>query len=106
MERVLFQEENVISNNTELLKMAICCHHNDFVNYISELGDLGFDEPFETHYFTEIIGSYNFTYLNQNCVGNEIDGKDLFYLFCKNDYYPFVDFFVRNKNDDINWETV
>lgn len=102
----LFQEENVISNNKELLKMAICCHHNDFVNYISELGNLGFDEPFETHYFTEIIGSYNFTYLNQNCVGNEIDGKDLFYLFCKNDYYPFVEFFVRNKNDDINWETV
>lgn len=100
----LFEEYYAISNHKELLKLAICCHHNDFVNYISELDDLDLNEPFEAHYFSEILNSYNFTYLNENCFGNEMDDKDLILLFCKFDYYPIVEFFVTNKCIDINWE--
>lgn len=100
----LFEEYYAISSHKELLKLAICCHHNDFVNYISELDDLDLNEPFEAHYFSEILNSYNFTYLNENCFGNEMDDKDLILLFCKFDYYPIVEFFVTNKCIDINWE--
>lgn len=100
----LFEEDYAISNHKELLKLAICCHHNDFVNYISELEDLDLNEPFEAHYFSEILDIYNFTYINENCFGNEMDDKDLILLFCKFDYYPIVEFFVTNKCIDINWE--
>lgn len=80
----------------KVLKETIKCHHNNLTNYFIE-NFFKDDADISAVISMLALKYYNFAFLK-----NEIVNESIFYDLCCNDYYPIVEFILKNGNVDIN----
>ena len=99
-------EENKIKPSIEVYQQcfleAVKCHHNDLANYIESNFLLPQNPINESTIFLQAINYHNFTYFSDDAT---ID-FDVFYALCENDYYLFVEDFLKESSLNLNLKKI
>ena len=95
----------------KLLIESIICHHNEIYKYLKEnLVNNEKEEIIDDDYiFKDFVVEGNndvypfiFKSFNYDCFPSEFDDQNLFFYLCAYDYGSLVEFFLKNKDVDIN----
>ncbi|KAK8881018.1 hypothetical protein M9Y10_003728 [Tritrichomonas musculus] len=105
-ELIKYLEDNQVPLDyyyNRILEESIKCHHNDVSKYIIDylIKEKNLPNDIENEYYDKLY-QYAIKYYNYSFFPENMKCKNLFFYFCKFDYYELVKIYLEEGIIDVN----